>query len=401
MQISAIKVPRHRVRHELGDIDSLATSMSELGLLQPVVVDADGVLVAGVRRLEAAKKLGWTDIKTTTVRNLDDTLKRLKAERDENTCRLNFLVEEAVDMAERIWPMENKAAEAREKAGRPSVESTEGETRDKVAQSVGMGWQKLARATEVVHSARAEPEKYQPALDLMNKTGKVSRAYAMVRREKKRKATLAAIVKTTDDNYRVFLGDIRKHKDFDIQPDSVDIIITDPPYPEEYIELYTPLAELAERVLKPGGLCVVMTAHYTLPETMRRLGEHLSYWWISAYLMPRNEGRVFSRKALVGWKPLLVYSKGDYTGEWFKDVCNSVAPSKCEHEWGQDEAGMASILDSFTQPGMTVLDPFCGGGSTGAACLKLGCKFIGADNDQVNVNLTSQRLEALNGNHGH
>src|SRR5215831_15235654 len=51
-----------RHRKDMGDVDGLAASMAELGLLHPIVVRPDGVLVAGERRLRAAKMLGWTEI---------------------------------------------------------------------------------------------------------------------------------------------------------------------------------------------------------------------------------------------------------------------------------------------------------------------------------------------------
>jgi len=56
-----------RIRKDLGDIVSLAASMKEFGLLQPVVVTTDGRLLAGVRRIEAAKKLGWSKINVVMV----------------------------------------------------------------------------------------------------------------------------------------------------------------------------------------------------------------------------------------------------------------------------------------------------------------------------------------------
>ncbi len=49
-----------RHRQELGDIDDLAASLTEVGLLHPVVVTPEGTLIAGARRLAAAKLLGWT-----------------------------------------------------------------------------------------------------------------------------------------------------------------------------------------------------------------------------------------------------------------------------------------------------------------------------------------------------
>lgn len=58
-----------RFRRDHGDIDGLAASMAEVGLLQPIVVTPDGVLLCGERRLLAAKRLGWTEIPVTIGRS--------------------------------------------------------------------------------------------------------------------------------------------------------------------------------------------------------------------------------------------------------------------------------------------------------------------------------------------
>ncbi len=51
-----------RQRRELLDIEELADSLSRLGLIHPIVITRDNVLVAGERRLTAARSLGWTHI---------------------------------------------------------------------------------------------------------------------------------------------------------------------------------------------------------------------------------------------------------------------------------------------------------------------------------------------------
>ena len=62
--IASIRVGK-RYRHDLGDIDGLAASMAALGLLHPIVVTPDGLLICGERRLCAAKLLGWKQIPVT------------------------------------------------------------------------------------------------------------------------------------------------------------------------------------------------------------------------------------------------------------------------------------------------------------------------------------------------
>jgi ParB family chromosome partitioning protein len=57
-----------RIRKDIGDIDALAASIAELGLLHPIVIDKHHKLLAGERRLRAAQKLGWTTIPATIAR---------------------------------------------------------------------------------------------------------------------------------------------------------------------------------------------------------------------------------------------------------------------------------------------------------------------------------------------
>jgi Domain of unknown function (DUF4326)/ParB/Sulfiredoxin domain len=83
-------VVKDRHRSDLGDLESLAASLRELGQLQPIVVSATYRLIAGGRRLAAAKSLGWTEIDAKIASDLTSAADLLRAERDENTCRKAF-----------------------------------------------------------------------------------------------------------------------------------------------------------------------------------------------------------------------------------------------------------------------------------------------------------------------
>jgi len=74
----------NRHRHEYGDIDELAASITRDGLLQPVTVTPEGVLVCGARRLEALKRLGEKTIKVWVRSGISDRLAELLAEQAEN-----------------------------------------------------------------------------------------------------------------------------------------------------------------------------------------------------------------------------------------------------------------------------------------------------------------------------
>lgn len=110
-----------RGRTDLGDIAELAASIEAVGLLHPVVVTAANELVAGERRLEAVRRLGWTEVPITVV-DLDSAADVLRAELEENTCRKALSAYEAdVIRQKREAVLKPKAAE--NKGGRPTKDA--------------------------------------------------------------------------------------------------------------------------------------------------------------------------------------------------------------------------------------------------------------------------------------
>ena len=74
LSIDQISIAPGRSRKDMGDIDSLAASIQDVGLLHPVVVTPENVLIAGERRLLAVKQLGWTTVPVTVVDSIPDAL---------------------------------------------------------------------------------------------------------------------------------------------------------------------------------------------------------------------------------------------------------------------------------------------------------------------------------------
>jgi len=94
IRIGDVKVPEGRFRTSTGDIRPLMESIKKVGLLHPIGITEDNVLVYGFRRLQAAKALGWEKISFVRV-TLDGALKRL-AELEENTRRKDWRWQEEV-----------------------------------------------------------------------------------------------------------------------------------------------------------------------------------------------------------------------------------------------------------------------------------------------------------------
>lgn len=85
LNINEIKIGSNRRKSAPENVKALSESISEVGMMNPITVDANNNLVAGLHRLEAAKLLGWTEI-DCNVRELDELHAEL-AEIDENVIR--------------------------------------------------------------------------------------------------------------------------------------------------------------------------------------------------------------------------------------------------------------------------------------------------------------------------
>jgi ParB family chromosome partitioning protein len=103
--VDDIKVKK-RIRKELGDILSLADSMRRFGQICPIMITKKNILIAGERRLEAAKTLGWRTI-NVVIAEIPDELTKLEYEAEENMQRKEFTPGEAEDAARKIHRLRN------------------------------------------------------------------------------------------------------------------------------------------------------------------------------------------------------------------------------------------------------------------------------------------------------
>jgi hypothetical protein len=173
----------------------------------------------------------------------------------------------------------------------------------------------------------------------------------------------------------------------DMLPDaSSPAIITDPPYLEKNLPLFSHLAKFAGRVLIPGGWCVVMAGTMFLPQVLERLSQTLRYRWQFVVTTPGGgHSRIGSLKIFQAYKPVLLFQKPPLAKirEWGPDLLSSPFEEQQNplHNWQQSEAVFTSLVDRFSVPGDLVVDPFAGSGTTGRAASRLGRQFWGCDVD--------------------
>ncbi|WP_019482634.1 ParB N-terminal domain-containing protein [Arthrobacter sp. TB 23] len=123
--VASIMVGR-RHRAELGDIHELATSIDRGGLLQPVTITPDGVLVCGARRLAAIKQLGWKTVNVWVRSGISDRLGHLLAEQDENVLHKPLTQTEAAALYRELKALMTEDAARRQASARFSTENQPG-----------------------------------------------------------------------------------------------------------------------------------------------------------------------------------------------------------------------------------------------------------------------------------
>jgi hypothetical protein len=160
---------------------------------QTVVVTKDRLLIAGRRRLEACKRLGWADVPVTTV----DLREVVRGEYAENSERENFLPSEVDAIRLAMLPFEQAAAKERIETGRPPQgkfpEGETGRVRDKIGAFAGLSGRTVEKIAVVCEAAKADPEKFGEIAETMDKTRNVNGAFRAVKKAKDEKRILELV----------------------------------------------------------------------------------------------------------------------------------------------------------------------------------------------------------------
>jgi N6-adenosine-specific RNA methylase IME4/ParB-like chromosome segregation protein Spo0J len=197
-----------RFRKDLGDLKSLVDSIKTIGLLHPIVVSSDGLLIAGQRRLEACRILGISDVPVTTI----DLIEASSGEAHENFTRKDLLPSEIVALKRALEPLERQSAKERQGLRtdldlREESASARGEARDKIAKYLGVGRTTIDRAEAVVNAAEEDPDEYGQLVQQMDRSGKIAGAYRRLLVTRQAKAIEAEPPPMPRGPFRVIVAD--------------------------------------------------------------------------------------------------------------------------------------------------------------------------------------------------
>src|SRR3972149_1106894 len=183
-----------------------------------------------------------------------------------------------------------------------------------------------------------------------------------------------------------------------ISDNSVDLVLTDPPYLKEYLYTYDYLADECPRIMKKGASLLTIVGHYALPEVCKKFENKLKYRRM--FCMNQFEGK-HARMAMgieVMWKPILWYVKDSYPmGRGFiRDgfiVSGKDGQTKKHHKWEQDPSWAEFFISKLTKEGDVVLDPFMGSGTVCLAAKKLNREYIGIEISEEYYKIAKERID--------
>ena len=163
-----------RIRKDTGDIDALAADIQKHGLINPItVMDCQNgryQLIAGLRRLEAAKKVQMSELRATVLSPMQAE-EMLALEFAENEQRLNFTTAERLEYAEKIKAIEQAKARERmalggkggllvdesiEEGKRKRAYLPESQSRERIAHRVGFTSSRQMERAGIVAEKRPE-----------------------------------------------------------------------------------------------------------------------------------------------------------------------------------------------------------------------------------------------------
>jgi len=474
INISKIKID-NRHRKEMGDIEGLAQSVEELGLLQPIGITPDNRLIFGERRLRAYRDvLG----RQTVPARIIEVKSVLLGQIAEDTMRKNYTVSERLAIVDALRSFghggDRRSKEAREdekltvdEAAKKVGFSKDGYFRAKkvaengVAELVDAMDQERLSVSTAATLAEAAPEEQTECLtkglDEERLTARgIQRALRRIRidqTENGQSDLSKAGSRTRRGNVEIWCGDCLALMEQRIEPDSVDVVVTSPPYnigvpysaynddrpKSEYLDWLAKVFQSIKRVLKEdGSFFLNVGSTRKKPWLSKQVAEVAGRYftlqneivWIKSMTL---DGRSHGHFTPVGgsrflnrnWESIFHFTK---TGEVkldrlavgvpYQDVNNLYRNNangnlRCGGDvWFLPHKTTQSRRDKSCHPcvfpvelpercirlhgikkNMIVLDPFCGTGSSMVAAARLGAKGVGIDLDPAYCRAAERRLK--------
>lgn len=402
-----------------GDISDLKESICKLGLLEPLVVTPVGKLIAGRRRFQALTELEINDIPVRIVRPANKYEEFIMSW-DENRCRKAETWQEEArsehieqKLYEELFPETkhggDRKSEKYQDAEAASCSPTYAEAKAKVTGESKRTIQEHVQLAEIIeeHPELAEKHTAKAAL---------SEYRRMKRQETVREKAQSAGV---EYSLEIVCCDAVEYLTR-FEPESVQLIFTDPPYnisssrkitklgseiaeaqfgdwdqvtEEEYYRLADGIAREAARVLAPTGSIYFFCDRILVSDVWRifetaGLNPKNVIAWRKTNPVPHARRNFASAWESVVW----AVKSSDYTWNekatqdmhnvYESPICGGRERENYPHPTAKPSPLCRHFIEISSNPGDIVVDCFCGSGSTIEAAVRTRRKWRGCDKDE-------------------
>lgn len=358
-------------------VDFVANSIKEFGFRSPIVVDKDGVVIAGHTRLKAAKKLGLKDAPVIVASDLSDEQVRALRLADNKTAEvsewdLDLLDQEIAEIADLDMA----------DFGFDGVELDE----------------ELNSSTEAVDDDFEEPEDIEP-------TAKRGQVYRL-------------------GNQLLMCGDSTNENDVKklMGGEQADLLITDPPYNVAYEGKTAEKLKIENDSMDSNSFYDFLHAAFTSAVNNMKPGAAFYIWYasssVSEFCAAAKDAGLLVKQELIWNKNVMVLGRQDY--QWKHEPCLYGWKDGGSHHWYSDRK-QTTVLDfdkpvashlhptmkpiplfdyqikNSSKPGDRVLDIFGGSGTTLMACQQNGRKSYTMEYDPHYVDVIIKRWEDFTG----
>jgi len=378
-----------RFRKDLGDLSDLKKSILEVGQLHPCIFTKEGKLISGARRLQACKELNIEPL--TRVIDFKNPDQREQAEIQENTIRKDFFPSEIFDIYQYYFLKLSKQGQRG-----LHTESVRSETPiEVIARLTGRNKDTISKINNIFNYGSEDIKRRVDAGKLsINEADNLIKKDNRIQNKIDRLKEYSKTFKSTD--IQIVYKDFYEYSK-EIPENSVDLVLTDPPYGREYIDLWAKLFEVSYRVLKPSKYLICYCGQQNIDKVFQLKNDLIYYWMFR--LNFKVQFMVKPRNIIADWKPCIIWQKPP-----FKKLELSIHDTIIEKDfvyndrtlhadnWQQGIEGFLYLIEKFTDAGDLIFDPMTGTGTTLVACQRLKRRCIGAEIDRQYKPIIEGRL---------
>lgn len=199
-----------------------------------------------------------------------------------------------------------------------------------------------------------------------------------------------------------------------LAPQSVDLVLTDPPYAEETHEGSRSIKDLANPMVNFDSIteaelraifdeCGVVARRWLVSfmdwrhiyALERCPPRGLRFVRFGVWVKPNGAPQFTGDRPATGWEGIAIMHRLGGRMKWNGGGRNAVftyPKQNEEHKTAKPLPLVKELVQLFSNPGDLVVDPFMGGGPVARSCKDTGRRFIGCDSDEKWVAATARRL---------